>query len=365
MSSRPLLVINGYDFGAGRYYGINRNAMEVTMAVDRIAGRGVCAFDVEVAVPSVTEHTPAYENVTVKALGRGFGSFRDKVTWRQVWLPRFVAREGGLGLDMTLALPHRGRYCVFDYDTIPEDWPTQCFSSHSELKHWYYSDRVRKSLSSAEVVFTDSEYAKKRILYHYKISPEKIVVVPCAWQHMLRVEEDDSVLPRLCLEPGQYFFSLGSRYPYKNFRWVEAAARQNPQYRFVVTGEDVHVHVPGTGEEDVPANVTFTGYLSDGEVKALETHCRAFLHPSLEEGFGIPPMEAMSAGARCIVSSAASLPEVYGDSVWYIDPTDYDHIDLDAITARPLKGTAEDVLSRYSWEESARIILDTIEERCL
>ena len=105
MSSRPLLVINGYDFGAGRYYGINRNAMEVTMAVDRIAGRGVCAFDVEVAVPSVTEHTPAYENVTVKALGRGFGSFRDKVTWRQVWFPRFVAREGGLGCIGTQAGP--------------------------------------------------------------------------------------------------------------------------------------------------------------------------------------------------------------------------------------------------------------------
>lgn len=221
---------------------------------------------------------------------------------------------------------------------------------------------VKHSLGGAEVVFTDSNYAKGRILHHYELNPDKFVVVPCAWQHMLRIGQDDSILGRLDLEPGQFFFSLGSRFPYKNFRWVEAAARQNPQYRFVVTGNAMHWEDDG---KDAPANVTFTGYLSDGEVKALEAHCRAFLHPSREEGFGIPPMEAMSAGARCIVSKAASLPEVYGDSVWYIDSTDYDHIDLDEIMSYSPKDSNEDVLLRYSWERSARIVLDAIEERCL
>ncbi|WP_322354176.1 glycosyltransferase family 1 protein [Paratractidigestivibacter sp.] len=221
---------------------------------------------------------------------------------------------------------------------------------------------VKHSLDGAEIVFTDSSYAKERILHHYDLDPGKFVVVPCAWQHMHRIEQDDSILGRLGLESGQFFFSLGSRFPYKNFRWVEAAARQNPRYRFVVTGNAMHWEDDG---KDAPVNVTFTGYLSDGEVKALEAHCRAFLHPSLEEGFGIPPMEAMSSGARCIISTAASLPEVYGDSVWYVDPTNYDHIDLDEIMSRLPKGANEDVLSRYSWENSARIVLDAIEGRCL
>jgi len=179
---------------------------------------------------------------------------------------------------------------------------------------------------------------------------------------MRRVKQDDSIISRLGLEERRFFFSLGSHFSYKNFRWVESAAKQNPQYRFVVTGADIHMS--NMGEEKVPDNVSFTGYLCDEEVKGLMAHCRAFLHPSLEEGFGIPPMEAMSVGAKCIISNAASLPEIYGDSVWYIDPNNYEHIDLDEIMLVPLAATNDDVLVRYSWEKSARMVLDVLERRC-
>ena len=82
-----------------------------------------------------------------------------------------------------------------------------------------------------------------------------------------------------------------------------------------------------------------TGALSDEEIKALMRHCKASIQPSFYEGFGIPPMEAMSVGADCIVSNASSLPEVYKNSVWYIDPHDYDSIDLDKIMAQKKKET--------------------------
>lgn len=112
----------------------------------------------------------------------------------------------------------------------------------------------------------------------------------------------------------------------------------DPQYFFVVTGAK-QVVTDTSFEGDIPENMVFTGYLSDEEIKALMRHCKASIQPSFYEGFGIPPMEAMSVGADCIVSNASSLPEVYKNSVWYIDPHDYDSIDLDKIMAQKKKET--------------------------
>ena len=114
-------------------------------------------------------------------------------------------------------------------------------------------------------------------------------------------------------------------------------------------------------EGDIPQNMVFTGSLSDGEIKALMHYCKAFIQPSFYEGFGIPPMEAMSVGADCIVSNAGSLPEVYKDSVWYIDPYNYVDIDLDSIMSKT-KGDNQLVLKEYSWEKSAKELIKVLRE---
>ena len=177
---------------------------------------------------------------------------------------------------------------------------------------------------------------------------------------MLKITEDNSVLERLNLNQKKFFFSLGSRFPHKNIKWLSSAASNNPAYTFVVSGSVPEVdRIDYEGEHR--DNMLFTGYLTDGEVKCLMRNCIAFIQPSFYEGFGIPPMEAMSVGANCIVSNRASLPEVYKNSVWYIDPYDYDNIDLDEIMSRP-KASNELILNEYSWEKSAKMLLSAIEQ---
>lgn len=358
MTDKQLVIVNGYAFCSERVDGITRNAREILRCIDAMLPDMSPGYRFEIAVPEANECVPAYRNIFVRNLSEPRSSIVAKARWRNQTFPQYVDCMGALGLDMVLGMPPRGKMCVFDYDCIPEKLPDSCFNKFAKARVWHYMRRMKKSLNNAELVFTDSEYAKSEILSYYPISSEKIIVIPCAWQHMLRVAQDDGIVDRLGLEDGRFFFSLGSRFPYKNVHWVSCAARQNPQYQFVVTGSEVRVN--DRENEGAPSNLIFTGYLSDEEVKGLEAHCRAFLHPSLAEGFGIPPMEAMSAGAHCIVAKAASLPEVYGDSVWYIDPTDYDHIDLDEIMSTPLAGTNEDVLERYSWEKSARMLLEAL-----
>ena len=163
-------------------------------------------------------------------------------------------------------------------------------------------------------------------------------------------------MKKLNIEKDNYFFSLGSRLAHKNAKWIISAAAQNPSEIFVISGSSF-------GQEDKEAketslkNVLFAGYLTDSEVKALMHNCKAFIQPSLCEGFGIPPMEAMSTGAQCIVAKAASLPEVYKNSVWYIDPLNYSDIDLYQIMQQSKENNSL-ILDEYSWHVSAEKFLN-------
>ena len=81
-------------------------------------------------------------------------------------------------------------------------------------------------------------------------------------------------------------------------------------------------------------------------------NCKGFLHPAVFEGFGIPPLEALSLGAPIALARASCLPELYGDTARYFDPYDYD-VDLDALFAKPA-APPDKVMAKYSWEKTAR-----------
>ena len=165
------------------------------------------------------------------------------------------------------------------------------------------------------------------------------------------------------IEKGKYFFSLGSRYKHKNMDWVFAAARQNPGYKFVVTGHNTLADYSKDIEAQAPENVIFTGFLSDAKVKALMASCRAFIQPSLSEGFGMPPLEAVSAGAQdIIVSNVTALPEVYGEYAHYIEPTKYENIDIDEILRSEVRRPVTELLDKYSWEQSAKQVKAILDE---
>lgn len=350
-------IFNGGTLG-NEVLGIQRYTVELLAEIDRIAMPG----EVEVAVPDYSSYGDGFKNISVARV-RCSGAFaRSNLVWSQVRFPDHVRKTGGIGVDTLLAIPLRDCDVVTVFDSINERHPENYAGVKPRLGLSYYLYKVKKRMGNAKVIITDSHSAKEELLHFYGGNPSRIRVVTCGWQHFQRVTQDDSILKRLGIKRGCYFFSLGSRLRHKNFRWVLAAARQNPSTSFVVTGTNSFGAYDLNQGMTVPTNVTFTGYLTDGEVKALMAHCKAFIQPSLSEGFGIPPLEAMSVGARCIVSDIPVFHEIYRDSVWYMDPMQYDGIELDAIMAEPLTGGNEEVLALYSWRESARTLLDALRE---
>ena len=98
-------------------------------------------------------------------------------------------------------------------------------------------------------------------------------------------------------------------------------------------------------------NVILLGYVSDEQVKALMQKCTAFVFPSYYEGFGIPPLEALSCGTKIIVSNAASLPEIYENTAYYINPDDT-NINLKLLLSKEVE-SSDKILERYQYKNAA------------
>lgn len=340
------ILINGITLAKKEIYGVQRTTTELLCELDRFIEPG----RVKLVIPEKGERSFAFENIELLRVPVDCDSRQAMREWNFRGFNATVRRERAIGVDTILGVPLGGCALVAVYDCTTEICVQNADTLRRKIGRRLYMLRVKDCLKKARVVMTDSESAKADIMRYYGIDGGKIRVVTCAWQHFARVSEDAAVLERLGLREKGFFFALGSRYYHKNHRWVVAAARQNPDKMFVVSGGG---SVASAADEAVPDNLIYAGYLSDGEVKALMRRCIAFLQPSLYEGFGIPPMEAMSAGARCIVSDIPALREIYGDSVWYIDPRQYEGIDFDAIMSKPIADNQK-VLDAYSWEKSAR-----------
>ena len=210
----------------------------------------------------------------------------------------------------------------------------------------------------AHRVLTDSGFSKREIEKYYPAARGKIEVIPCAWQHVERVEADPSALVRAGLKPGSYYFAMSSLAPNKNLRWLVETARLNPSETIAVAGG---INSKVFGEHDIPEadNVRYLGYVTDGEAKALMQRCKGFLFPTFYEGFGIPPMEAMACGVPVAVSDTEVMREVYGDSARYVDPI-VPCEDLASLFSSSVADSRE-VLSRYSWKKSAIQLANLLE----
>ena len=197
---------------------------------------------------------------------------------------------------------------------------------------------------------------------YYHVNPEKITVVYNAWQHMQRVRPDPMLFGEYSkwpqLKKGEYYFSMSNLLKNKNFPWVLRAAQSKPQVMFAIAGGgSLAAEAERLGLADLP-NVLYLGYVSDGAAKALMAHCKAFLFPTLYEGFGIPPLEAAACGApQIIVSDTPCMREVYGPCAAYIDLT-ANPGDVDDVT--PATAPTAALLEKYSWDKSAERLLQIL-----
>ncbi len=190
-----------------------------------------------------------------------------------------------------------------------------------------------KVIEHATHIIVDSDFVRGEVINHYSVPHERVTTVLLGVGAEFRPyasAESSVVLAQFGLEHGKYQLAVGTLEPRKNLSTVIAAFERLPEsirQRFPL----VIVGMNGWGMENFSKNfqhmiargeVRLLGYVSQKELPALYSGARLFIYPSLYEGFGLPPLEAMACGVPVIASNRASLPEVVGDAGLLVEPMD-------------------------------------------
>lgn len=194
---------------------------------------------------------------------------------------------------------------------------------------------VRAQVRTARVVLTVSDHARDDLIATYGLDPSRVFRVPNAALPPVSVDAGELECQRSWLldagVPGPFLLYLGNLHPRKNVIGAIAAfavaQRAHPalaDHRLVVAGGRWW----GTGEEAAarklaaPGSVVFLGRVDEAQRELLLRDAAALVYPSLFEGFGLPPLEAMSRGTPVVASRVTSIPEVVGDGALLVDPLD-------------------------------------------
>jgi glycosyltransferase involved in cell wall biosynthesis len=236
---------------------------------------------------------------------------------------------------------------------------------------------VAATVRRVRAIITDTEHSRRRIVEHYQLPPRRVVTVPIAVGREFRPQSDDElrrVRQRYALaEP--YFLYVGRLDPRKNISGLIAAYRKlgvSTKPQLVIAGPTAPAfRMPDllAGDSTLRRSVLFLGAVPDVDLPALYAGAVALVYPSFYEGFGLPPLEAMSCGTPVITSNVTSLPEVVGDAGILIDPSSVDEIaDAmrsladDAQLRRSLINAGLARAAQFSWERVGRS-LESIYER--
>ena len=219
-----------------------------------------------------------------------------------------------------------------------------------------YLRTIRRLFYTSDCLIVPSEFTRDDIR-EAKTRDYKIRVIHLGWQHYPDIQEDEGIFNEYSsIERGSYYYTVSAVSPHKNLKFIYEAARRNPNRMFIIAGAMNRGY--GFEYSDLK-NLLFVGRIDDKKSKALMMNCRAFIYPSLYEGAGLPPLEALSCGVSVLASDIEVIHEYCGDAVHYFDPYDYD-LDLEAALNTKVSDP-EEALGLLSWDRAAQELKSIIE----
>jgi glycosyltransferase involved in cell wall biosynthesis len=304
------------------------------------------------------------------------------LTLGNAWLP-LGARQHGLDLvhDPAGVSPFLfGAGGARTVVTVHDAFPWSCPGTSTLLETLIYRYWLPRLLPRVDAVITVSQASRRDITRYLPVPQDKVHVVYNGVDRGFRPEVADAASLSLVqpgLSPG-YILAYGAAPRRKNLAgalrgYARLRAEMEVPPLVVIGGKGGQEHrlAPLLQELDLVGRVIFTGYVPNEDLPALYRGASLFVFPSLYEGFGLPPLEAMACGTPVVCSNTSSLPEVVGDAALTVDPTDVEalagamqRVLSDRDLAQDLRRRGLERAAGFNWERTARDTASVYQRLC-
>lgn len=276
------------------------------------------------------------------------------------------------------------------YNTIHDLTCWDCPETMKKHMEWYFKLEICNALRISKGIITISKFTRKRIIEHFQYDKDKIILAYCGISDVFMdfVREQKSLMTKDELDkrldirhkyhlPEQYLLCLATLEPRKNLpflveTYVELQEEERINIPLVLAGrkgwkmDEFLERI----EDRYRKNIIVTGFIDDKDLPYIYHMADCFIFPSVYEGFGMPPLEAMSVGTLVISSDASSLPEVLGRAAAYFQPGDKQELkeklklgirqECGDVTVSEIKKKVE----KFQWDKAAAAIAEKLLMDC-
>ena len=315
----------------------------------------------------------------MRSRGEQFAHFLKNLYWKQVYLPARAMRERAdllLCMDPIAPLAHPGKLAIIIYDLI---FLTGTAQTDAWTRYWRLM--VPLSARRADGIFTFSKATRQEIIRTLGVDGNRISLIRTGVAgHFRQIkwsqEEQERVREKLRLPPS-FILTIGAHDPRRNVKRLldafgDLASRRTIPHTLVLIGPktpffaEVWRHTQNLG---LTEKVLYLDYVPNEQLSLYYNLADVYVYPSLEEGFGLTPLEAMACGCPVITSDTSSLPEVVGDAALLIDPTSTESLTiamervlLDAQEREELIRRGSERATHFSWKLGVQDLLNGCEE---
>jgi len=279
------------------------------------------------------------------------------------------------------------KFVVTIHDLILIKYPTPRASTLSpilyKIKNFFYRIIIWLAINRAKKIIAVSKFTKQDIIKYFKIKPEKIAMIyegvanlSNGRDSLFTAKQNDKAVISEYNITDPFLLYIGNAYPHKNLeRLVQVFQKiqENNLEKFqnlklVLVGKEDYFY-KRLKEETKNNAVIFAGYVPDNQLEAMFSQALCYVFPSLYEGFGLPPLEAMAKGCPVVSSNRSCLPEVLEDAAIYFDPenmtemqTEIEKLLNNEDLRQKLIQEGYQQIKKYDWWESARQTLQVYQE---
>jgi glycosyltransferase involved in cell wall biosynthesis len=309
------------------------------------------------------------EQIVMPALDK----YRARI-WAQVYIPRIVRNRD---IDLVHFAKNHGSFFVPcpSIITINDLSRFHYPNMFSRMDVFYWKTIQHLLLKSMDRIIAISKSTKLDILHFYNLSSERVCVIYPALDHLFRnrqvgVEQLLMVLQKYDIRQ-PYILSVGGLAMHKNiyttlqafYSLIDQGYIKN--HEFVIVGDCIHTHndqrLFDLAAQRNRKRVRFTGVVDDDDLPYIYAGASLFVYPSLYEGFGLAPLEAMACGVPVLATQKSSVPEVVGDAAWLVeDPLDISEFAqamvtllLDSATLAKMRACGLNRSQTFTWKKTA------------